>query len=88
MGEKRVHVTQLEERHEQVSEVSRQHAGAADAWPNSALASAIALLLQQEAELAAAIAEGRVDIRDLEQQREHLLARIAELQAVATGFRP
>ena len=140
LGQRRVQLGELLQRHEHTCQVSKQHAGVAQAWPDSALASALATLLQQahthartrthartythahrrthrhtrtrthkcthctcathmprarqsygrrhvdamptalgprlqEAELAAIIAERRVDTRELEQQRERLLVR-------------
>lgn len=86
--ENRVQLGELQERHGHVSDVSRQHAGAADTWPNSALTSALTMLLRHEAELTQAIKEKRDDVSELEEQREALLVRIAELQVQATGFQP
>ena len=112
LGQQRVQLVELQQRHEHTCQVSERHAGVAQAWPDSALTSALATLLQQartharcaahmpcarpafgrrhahttptapgprlqEAQLAAMIAQRRDDTRELEQQRERLLVRLA-----------
>ena len=47
LGQRRVQLGELLQRHEHTCQVSKQHAGTAQAWPDSALASALATLLQQ-----------------------------------------
>ena len=47
LGQRRVQLGELLQRHEHTCHVSKQHAGVAQAWPDSALASALATLLQQ-----------------------------------------
>ena len=47
LGQQRVQLVELQQRHEHTCQVSKRHAGVAQAWPDSALASALATLLQQ-----------------------------------------
>lgn len=47
LGQQRVQLVELQQRHEHTCQVSERHAGVAQAWPDSALTSALATLLQQ-----------------------------------------